>query len=196
MSDSEPIQRWLARQPDARPGQGMPDRWRYMNAADFNTLKVEMGQAHLGLATTHELLQELQTRADVDSIAHPDAERRKEAEAVQMAISPLLRDLSPAALNYRTVDGDGAEPDEENLAKPDWGTRATVTGLEPFLPPEVGLTIEARGRAIEKALEHAERAEAAYEEGNNNAIGSQWRGPDVARLMREAELSRMWSALL
>lgn len=58
---------------------------------------VRLQQANLGLATTHDLLNELYVRFEIPT---------KDTLARE-AILRLLEDLPDRVLNYRTVDGEG-----------------------------------------------------------------------------------------
>jgi hypothetical protein len=203
----EPIAEYIARQPDAEAGSLMPHRIKYFTAADFNELKAELNRARLRLATTRDLLKELQMRADLFTVAEPDSERGQSAIGLQEATTAWLGNLPSSLLAWREIalDGDLPHTDEqpqldlgeteaanykpfmEDMARPDWGSGHQPPATEPMQ----------RSQAYQRALLHAERARAAYERGNLNAHRhSGWQVADSERLAREVALSQMWSALL
>lgn len=186
----EPMADWIARQPYAVPGKLMPHRLRYFTAADFNALRVALLNPRLELATTRELLKELQMRADLFTVVEPDTERGRSAIGMQEATTAWLQNLPSSLLDYRNMEPE-LEP-EEDLARPDWGTGHQPPEPEP--EPETGPTAEEQLKAVKKALEHAERAEAAYESARLEPSG--WSQSTELRINREVALSRMWSALL
>jgi hypothetical protein len=76
-----------------------------VNSEEFIPLVVQYGtesdQPLLGLATTRQLLEELQARGDVDSVVH-----QMLGSAYMTSIAKkLLHTLPEELLDYRTVDG-------------------------------------------------------------------------------------------
>lgn len=62
--------------------------------------------ARLGLASTAELLLELQARGEVTCMVSSSQELAIEGHDMSSAMAWFLENLSPHLLAYRTVDGD------------------------------------------------------------------------------------------
>jgi hypothetical protein len=100
----ERLSQWLRRQPKFVAGDVMAERLLRPTAADFNGLVEDLNKANLGLATTRELLAELQVRGQVGAL-----ERRGEPidyghDRLDRAASRLLATVPAEVLDYRTVD--------------------------------------------------------------------------------------------
>jgi hypothetical protein len=61
-------------------------------------------QAHLGLATTHEILEELQARGDVSMVVAPGSPEGADGAMLSGLASAALKALGPQALTYRPAD--------------------------------------------------------------------------------------------
>lgn len=93
----------------SRHGQGDPDapRHREDDPGIVGWMETGIPPAHLGCATTRQLLQELETRAHIEQFR----DRKPQLEAFESEMGNWLRGgpgdepLPDAFLDYRTVDG-------------------------------------------------------------------------------------------
>ena len=68
---------------------------------EINRLKAE---PHLGLATTRQLLEELETRLEVSSVADPDDRNKARSVGSLYYLKWVRNGLSESLLDYRTID--------------------------------------------------------------------------------------------
>lgn len=65
----------------------------------------EIHRPNLGLATTQELLTELQTRGETDRVAFPDDSLAEDGTILEAVARSLQRSLGTTTLDYSTVNG-------------------------------------------------------------------------------------------
>lgn len=63
-------------------------------------------EAHLGLATTREILQEMQARGDVAMTVYPTSERGEDGSVLSAFASVSIKSCCDKTLDYRTVDSE------------------------------------------------------------------------------------------
>jgi hypothetical protein len=95
------LAQWLRKQPDFVAGTELLPRLKFPTAADFNVLKADLNQPQLGLASTRQLLEELESRGRIGVIAGEDV---KDHEHLNADAKHLLQCMPDLVLNYRTVD--------------------------------------------------------------------------------------------
>ncbi len=100
---TERLSHWLRRQPVFLAGAVMPSRLQYPTAADFNSLKEDLNNPQLGLATTRQLLEELAARGRVGKLG---CVARKDHDHLEADAKHLLDCMAEVVLEYRTVDGE------------------------------------------------------------------------------------------
>ena len=120
---TEPTQSWgvwFRLQPPFVAGAPLPDRLRYPAVADFEALRAELQEPRLGLATTRQLLQELQARGELQNDSDGAALHRMCSKALSYMVSETL--------DYRTWDPqyvpECGDPDCEHA--PDGGNHPEV----------------------------------------------------------------------
>jgi hypothetical protein len=93
---------WLRRQPPFKAGAVVPERIRVMVAQDFNDLREDLNKPNLGLATTRELLDELECRYRVGLTGVPTADEELNAAALR----GIVETSTPGQLMCRTAGDD------------------------------------------------------------------------------------------
>lgn len=101
--ETELLSQWLRRQPAFVAGDAMPPRLRHPTAADFNSLKDDLNQPQLGLATTRQLLEELAARGRVGKLG---CVAQKDHDHLEADAKHLLGCMAEVVLEYRTVNGE------------------------------------------------------------------------------------------
>jgi hypothetical protein len=96
----EPLAALLRRSERFVAGGSIPQRLLVPAAADFNDLADELRRPNLGLATTRELLVDLEARYRIGLAGVPTPAE----EAAASKLCAILDSSTPEQLDYRTVD--------------------------------------------------------------------------------------------